>query len=287
SATGSAAAFTVSGTGAMAQFSYNPTGAAGSEILAQSASDASVTLNGIPITSTSNVLSSAVGGLTISLAGTGSSVISVSSSPTGLSSSVAAIATSLNTAISTIAKQTKYVPASSASSAASSGGSAKSGALLGNFSATSLKNDLMSSVSGLVASGVSAAAVGLSINSAGSVSFNATSFASEYAQNPGAVQKLVGDLYAKLNNITVGAIGASSAATATGTAETGFIAAQTTALNGVVTSLNSQISSIQQQNAAAIKTLLSQYTAAETKSSSASITEAYLSIFNTTTSSSS
>jgi flagellar hook-associated protein 2 len=286
SGTGASAAFTVSGTGALAQFDYNPTTSGGSETLAQAAGNAAVTLNGIPITSTTNVLGSAVAGLTISLAGTGSSVISVSSAPTNLSSSVEAVATSLNAAISTITKETKYVPATTSSSGSGSS-SAKAGPLLGNFSATSLKDELMSSVSALVASGVSAGAAGLSINSSGSISFNATSFANEYAQNPAAVKNLVTALYTKLDGITVGAIGAGSSSSATGTKETGFIGTATTSLNAVVTSIDSQITELQKQNSAALNILINQYTVAENKASSASIAESYLSIFTSTSSSSS
>jgi flagellar hook-associated protein 2 len=292
SGTGSSAAFTVSGTGALAQFDFNPSSSTANsgEILAQTASDASLTMNGVPIVSTSNTLGSAVAGVTISLVGSGLASLSVSSSPTNLSTSVQSVATGLNSAIAAITAQTKYVAASSGSSSASA---AVSGPLLGNFSATSLKNALQTSVSALVASGISAGAVGLSINSAGTIAFNATSFASEYAKNPTAVQKLVGQLYKTLNTITVGAIGGSASASSTTTAAaattkkvTGFINQQTTSLNAVITSINSQIMQMTKQDVAALKTLQAQYTLAETKASSASITETYLSIFNSTSSSS-
>ncbi len=277
SATGSSAAFNVSGTGALAQFNYNPSSAHTGETLAQAATDASLTLNGIPITSTTNTLGSAVAGVTISLAGSGNASVSVSSSPTNLSSSVQAVATGLNAAIATIAKETKYVPASSGASSSS----AKSGPLLGNYSATSLKNDLVSAVSGLMASGVSAGAAGLSVSGSGTISFNATSFASEYAQNPNAVQKLVSDLYTKLNGITTGAIGAASGSSngVHTAATTGFISAATASLNASVSSIDSQITQMQKQDAAQLKILAQQYTAAESTAYKASISQSYLSIF--------
>jgi flagellar hook-associated protein 2 len=288
SGTGSSAAFTVSGTGALSQFDFNPSSstANSNEISAQSAADASLTLNGVPIVSASNTLSSAITGVTISLVGSGNAALAVSSAPTNLSNSVQGVATSLNAAISTIAAETKYTPASSASGSASS---AVSGPLLGNFSATELKNELMTSVSGLAASGVSAGAVGLSINSAGAVSFNATSFASEYAKNPTAVQNLVTDLYKTLDSITTNAIGGSGSSTSsTGTAakNTGFISAQTASLNGIITSIQSQITQLTKQDTAQIQNLINEYTIAETKASSASITQTYLNIFSSTSSSS-
>ncbi len=277
SGTGSAAAFTLSGTGALAQFNYNPGSAHPTETLAQSAANASVTLNGIPITSSTNSLGSAIAGVTISLAGSGNALVSVSSSPSNLSSGVEAVATSLNAAIATIAKQTKFVPASSGNSSST----AQAGPLLGNFSATELKNQLLTSVSQLVASGVSAGAAGLSISGSGAVAFNASNFASAYAKNPKAVQTLVGDLYQNLNNITTSAIGAASgSASGVHTAKsTGFIDAATTSLNALITSIDAQALQLSKQNAAQLKILQQGYIIAENKASSASITQTYLGIF--------
>lgn len=277
SSTGSSAAFTVSGTGALARFDYDPGSAHTGETVAQSAADATFSMNGVPITSSTNTLSSVVSGLTFALTGSGNAVVSVSSSPTNLSSSVEAVATSLNNAISTITLETKYVPASSAS-----GTAAQAGALLGNFSATSLKNELLSSVSGLVASGVSAGAVGLSINSSGAVSFNTSSFASEYAAHPEAVQKLVGELYTTLNGISTKAIGTSSGTTSSGmhtAATTGYISTATASLNALISSIDSQITQITKQNAAQLSILEQEYTTAESKAYDASITQTYLSVF--------
>lgn len=277
SATGSAAAFSVSGTGALSQFDYNPSSAHTGEVLAQTAGNASVTLNGIPLTSSTNSLGSAITGVTIALAGSGDAVVSVTSSPSNISSSVQAVATSLNAAIATIAKETKYAPAPSSAS----GSASQSGPLLGNFSATELKNELLNSVSQLAASGVSAAAVGLSVSSTGAVSFNAASFATEYAKNPTAVQNLVSGLYTTLNGITTGAIGTSSgsASGVVTTKTTGFISTSTTSLNALITSLDSQATQISKENAAQLKILESQYTVAENVATNASITSEYLGIF--------
>jgi flagellar hook-associated protein 2 len=279
SGTGSSAAFTVSGTGALAQFDYNPSSAHSGEVLAQSATNASVTLNGVPITSSTNSLGSAVAGVTIALAGSGNAVVSVSSSPSNLSGSVQAVATSLNAAVATITKETKFTPPATTATGASSGGSA--GPLLGNFSATELKNELLTSVSQLVASGVSAGAAGLSVSGSGTVSFNATSFASEYAKNPTAVQNLVSGLYTSLNGIANSALGTSSGS-ANGTVTTkttGIVAAATNSLNGLITSIDAQVTQVEKQNAAQLKLLQQEYTVAESNASNASITQTYLGIF--------
>jgi flagellar hook-associated protein 2 len=280
--TGASAAFTVTGTGALSQFAFNPSSSSvnAGETMAQTAQDASFTLNGVPIISATNTLSSTISGVTLTLAGSGTTSLSVSSSPSNFSTSVQSVATSLNKAISLIATATKYVPASSAN------GSASAGILLGNFSATELKNELVTSVSGLVASGVSAGAIGLSVSGSGAVSFNATSFANEYATNSTAVEKLVSTLYKSLNSISTSAIGGSAVGSSGGTKTTsGFISAQTTSLNAIITSLDTQVKQQTKASSAALKRMEAAYSVAESKASSASITESYLSIFNSSSSS--
>ncbi len=282
SGSGSGTAFSVSGTGALAQFSYNST-TPGSEVLAQSAANATLTLNGIPITSATNNMGSAIAGLTISLAASGNASVSVSSSPAALSGNVSAVARSLNAALSAITTETKFAAPSSAASSSSSS-SAKSGPLLGNFSATNLKNEFMSAVSSLEASGVSANAIGLSITSSGAVSFNSTAFSSAYAKNPTGVESLVSQLYTSLSSITTNAIGSSnstttSSAAATSGTYTGFISAQTDSLNNSINTIEQQVTLLSQQGSATLKELSAEYTVAENISSSASITQAYLNVF--------
>ena len=277
SGTGSSAAFSISGTGALKQFNYSSatnTGSSG-EVRAQAASNATLTLNGIPITSATNTLSSAVAGATISLASSGNASLTVSSAPTGLSSNLNSVVSSLNSAISAISSATKF------SSKKSSGSSTTSsaGPLLGNFSASNLQNELMSAISSLAASGLSASQVGLSISSSGKVSFNNASFASVYAQNPATVGSMVSKLYDNLKNIAAGSIGASSGSSKTGTKMTGFISAQTTSLNNSINSIEQQVTQTSKQASASLQSLSSEYTTAEDMASSASITTAYLSIF--------
>jgi flagellar hook-associated protein 2 len=286
SATGSSQAFSVAGTGALAQFSYTTGSSTGGETLAQTASDAKLSLNGVPVTSTTNSLSSAISGLSLSLAGSGNTTVTVSSAPTSLSAAVSSVASSLNSALSMIAKETRYVPAGSASA---SGSAAKSGPLLGNFTATDLSNQLLNSVSAAAASGLSANAIGFSVSSAGTVSFSSTKFSSAYAKNPTGVQNLVGQIYKTLDSITTGAIGGSGTSTnstGTTTKNTGSIGAQTTSLQSAVTSVNAQVTEINKENAAQLKILLAEYTTAENASTSASITQSYLSIFNSSSTSS-
>jgi flagellar hook-associated protein 2 len=280
SATGSSQAFSVQGTGALAKFDYSSAGGgSGSFTRAQAASNAGFSINGVPVTSSTNSITTAVSGVTISLTGSGSTTVSVSSSPGGIANAVDSVATSLNAALSSIAKETAFTPATSSTSSTSSASSATAGPLLGNFTATDLTNQLLTSVSGAAASGVTSNTIGLSVSSTGSVSFNSATFAAAYAKNPTAVTTLINQIYKNLSTVTTGALGSSGT--------NGSINAQTTALNDDVTSINSQIASITTSNNDQLQILVQEYTAAETESTSASITESYLSIFNSTTSGSS
>ena len=284
SATGSSQAFTVAGTGALAQFSYTSS-TPGTETSAETAADAQFSVNGVPVTSATNTVSSAISGVTLTLAGKGSSTITVGSAPTALSSAVSSVATSLNSALSAIAKEIAFVPASSATSSASASASAQkatSGPLLGNFTATNLSDQLLTAVSGAAASGMTANSIGLTVSSAGAVTFNAGTFATAYAQNPTAVQSLVTQVYKTLDGISTAAIGGSGSSTnITGTTSksTGSIGAQTASLQSSITSLASQAAQITKENNAQLEILVQEYTVAENASTQASITQSYLDIF--------
>lgn len=271
SGTGSGAAFSVSGTGALAQFAYSSADA-GSDVRVQSAVNATLNLNGIPITSDTNTLSSAVSGMTISLVGSGAADLSVSSAPGNLSGNVGQVASSLNAAIAAISAETKFVSTKSGSSTTSS-----AAPLMGNYSADSLKNNLMNAVSTLEASGVTANQIGLSISSTGKISFSSASFASAYAKTPTQVGRLVSDLYNTLKTVTASAIGSAKSGSSKGMS--GFIPSATDSLNESINAIETQVTQISTQASATLKSLSSEYTVAEDKASSASITDAYLSIF--------
>jgi len=275
SGTGASAAFNVSGTGALAQFDYKTSSANSTEIMAQTAANAAFTLNGIPLSGSSNTLSNVVNGLTLTLASSGDAVVSVSSSPATLTSALSEITTGLNSAIAIIAKETKF--ASTASTSSASSATITTGPLMGNYSATELKNNLLSAVSQLAAGGISAGAIGLSVSSSGSISFNTSSFTTQFASNPTAVESLVSHLYSALSTVTTGAIGAASGSGTTKT--TGFLTTETTSLNAVITSIDNQINQMSTLDASKLQAVETEFTAAESKASNASIVESYLSIF--------
>jgi flagellar hook-associated protein 2 len=295
SAPGSSNGFGFSGSGGLTGLKY-ASGSAGSFSLAQKAQDASLKINGVPITSTSNTISSAVTGLTIKLATSGSTSLTVAASASTISTAVSAVATNLSAAIATIAKETKYVAPKSSASASASSSKATAGPLLGNFTAANLSTQLLASVSGAAASGLSATAIGLSVSSTGKVSFASATFNTAYAANPTGVSALVSKIYTSLSGVTTGALGSSSATTtaassangsATVSSNSGAIAAQTTALQNAIKGLQADALQIAKENNAALEILVQQYTKAESASTDAQITQSYLSIFTGTSNSSS
>jgi flagellar hook-associated protein 2 len=280
SATGSSQAFTVSGTGGLARFSYSPSASGGSFTNTSLAKNAGLDINGVPVSHNSNTIGSAVTGLTISLAAssTTGTTIKVNNSPAGLTTAFSSVASTLNAAIAGITTEIKYTPA--VKSASGSGSTAAAaGPLIGNFTATNLQSQLLTAVSGAEASGISAAGIGLTVSSAGTVSFTGSTFESTYQSNPTAVEKLVSNIYTTLKDITNGALGS---ADSTGG---GTIGAQTTALDADVSSITSQVAAITKSNNEALQILVGEYSIAEAAAQNAAITETYLSLITNASSS--
>jgi flagellar hook-associated protein 2 len=278
-APGTANGFSLAGAGALSTLNYSAS-AAGA-FTAVPATNANLFINGVPVTSASNTLSSAVSGLTIHLGGSGTSTINVATSSSAVANNLSAVASTLSKAISSIATQTKFV---SASAASASSASAKSGPLLGNVTADQLSNSLLGAISGLAASGYSAAAVGFTVGANGAVTFSASTFATAYAADPTAVNNLVGKIYSSLHTVAAAALGSGSGSAASvyngsGTASKGTIGAQVTTLQNEEKNLVTQESLIQKENTAALQILVKQYTTAESNQTNAQISQAYLSIF--------
>lgn len=227
--TGSQQSFTVSGTGALSGLSYGSTGS-GTMTQARAARNATLNVNGVPISSQSNTLTGAIPNGSVTLAGSGSTSVSVSVDPSKLSSGVSSVIKKLNSAVSAIGKATAFQQGSGSSSS-------KAGPLLGDYSATSLSTKLVNAVSGLSNGTLSARDIGITTNKDGSVSFDSTKFAAAFQSNPSAVNSLVSQLHDQLSSITQAAIGTAG--------QGGFIAAQQKSINQGISNLNSEIN---QQN---------------------------------------
>src|SRR5579884_2055600 len=188
-ATGTANAFTITGTGALAGFSYFAGSSGLSE--SQAAADASFSLNGFTVTSV-------VPGLTLTLAASGSATVTVSQSAAALDSAAQSVVSALNNALSTIGKLTAYSPVSGA------------GPLLGDVGLEIVRTNLLNAISASALTGAAAGtpytslrSIGFTVTSGGTVSFDDAAFQNAAAANYGAVASLLGE-FGTASNPAVG-----------------------------------------------------------------------------------
>lgn len=97
--TGTANAFTASGSGALSGFAFSTQ---------QTAQDAAYSINGLPLTSSSNTVANAIGGVTMTLAATGSSTVTVGTDTAGIQKQVQAFVDGFNSVNSKIKSLTAY-----------------------------------------------------------------------------------------------------------------------------------------------------------------------------------
>jgi flagellar hook-associated protein 2 len=186
-ATGSANAFTVTGTGGLAGLSYHA-GASGLS-QTQAAANASFSLNGTAIASGSNTISGVVPGLNLTLAMSGSATVTVSQSVSALDSAAQQVVSALNQTLNTINQQSAYSPVS--------GG----GPLLGDVGLQMLRSDLLTAITTPPQTAAvpntpyrTLSSVGFSITSGGTVSFDDATFRSAAQANYTAVAGLLGEI---------------------------------------------------------------------------------------------
>lgn len=144
-------------------------------------SPADFTVNGVPNQSTSNVITSAIPGVTMNLLATGSSVVAVPSDPGATADQVNTLINDIQTAISTIQGQT-----------GPGGVLAGDGAL--NSLVSQLEDTLTSNVGGQPIGYQSLADIGLSESysqsSGMSITFDSTAFTQALQTDPGAVTSM-------------------------------------------------------------------------------------------------
>jgi flagellar hook-associated protein 2 len=215
SKTGTANAFTVSGSGGLAGFSYQQAasgqGASGQGAsgltLSQAAANASFSLNGLTITSGSNTVNRVVPGLTFTLAASGSATVTVNQDVSALDKAANNVASALNTVLTTINQYSTYDPVSGA------------GPLLGDVGLQILRNNLLSAITGPGGGGstqnspyTSLSTVGFNITSGGTLAFDDSKFQSAAQSNYAAVTGLLGKAAVASNpNVTVQGTGSAEA----------------------------------------------------------------------------
>lgn len=190
--TGTANAFTVSGTGGLSGLSYH-TGAF-DLTKSQDAANAGFSLNGIAITSGSNTITGVIPGVTLALAGSGSATVTVSQSTAALDAAARGVVQALNQTLGIINKETAF-------SAASGGGP-----LLGDVGVEQLRQTLLNSLTAQL--GVGGAGGGSSFTSLSSVGFQITS-GGTITLDDDAFQTAAGTNYAAVASL-LGAIGVAS-----------------------------------------------------------------------------
>jgi|SRR5215472_709365 len=183
-ATGAASAFTVTGAGGLAAFTYHA-GASGLT-QTQAAANASLSLNGLAITSGSNTLKGAVPGLTFTLAASGSATVTVNNDVSALDQAANGVVSALNNVLTTINQYSSF----SASSGA--------GPLLGDVGLQILRTNLLDAITAPGGSGEahnaaynSLSSIGFTITSGGTLTLNDAAFQSAAQSNYGAVTALL------------------------------------------------------------------------------------------------
>lgn len=146
--------------------------------------DAQLSVNGVAISSHTNAVTGAVGGVTLNLAGTGSSTLSITRDSSGVSSAVQAFVTAYNGIVSTISNVAGYNATTQAG-----------GPLLGDFGVQSMQSQLAnvldSALPGLAAGGPqSLADVGVTLQQDGTLAFDSSKLASAISTNPTQVSQI-------------------------------------------------------------------------------------------------
>lgn len=269
--TGADQAFGVSGTGSLAGLHYAAGSGSPTMSVGEAARNASFTLNGAAIVEPKNSGLAVMKGLTISLVASGSATIKVAASSQALSSVLSKFTSQFNNALSVLAKQTEYKAAATSSGSAS--GKATVGPLLGDVGVEQLSQDLLSTVAGAAEGGLAAASIGLSVGSAGSLTFSSAALASAYAKNPMAVNMLVQQIEQGVSAVVAGAVGGTNG---TPGGAGGFVGAETKDLQTSVTSIGQQVSAQQKLAAEQVADLEHAFTVVEAQFGSASTTLDYL-----------
>ncbi|WP_426662769.1 flagellar filament capping protein FliD [Rhodanobacter aciditrophus] len=256
--TGVANGFTVSaGAGSSAGLSSLATtlNTAGSN----EASDASLSIDGIAVTSASNSVSGALNGVTLNLAATGSSTLTVSQDTGTVTDAVANFVTAYNSYISTVGTLGSYDTSTK-----------QGGVLLGDSTLMSVQRQVNSVLSGTVAGNSigSLAALGITRNADGTLSSNSSTLASALQSNPGAVQDLFAGAngYAtRLNSMLDGF-----------TSSSGIIATRTASIQNQLSNLSQESTALTARMNVYATQLRQQYTALDTLMSSLNNTSSYL-----------
>lgn len=184
SATGVANAFTVTssgGDGNLAALNFNPaTDAAKATTQAQ---DAKFTIDNTPATSASNTVTSAISGVTLTLAKTGPSSVTLANDPSTVTSQMTSLVNAYNSFIGTYQTLTKYDPTNQ-----------QVGALIGDATVSSIKSQISNLIGQRVPGNGSVGSLsdlGVSFQVDGTLKLDSTKLTNALTNNPTGVQSLL------------------------------------------------------------------------------------------------
>ena len=223
------------------------------------ASDASLSIDGIAVTSASNSVSGALNGVTLDLAATGTTTLTVSQDTSTVESAVSDFVDAYNSYASTVSTLDSY-----------DADTQQSGVLLGDTTLMSIQRQINSVLSGSVPGNSigSLAALGITRNADGTLTLDSGKLGSALQDNPSAVQ----DLFAGSNGYATrldSALGGF-------TDSDGVIATRNASINQQLTSLSQESTALDARMSVYEAQLRQQYTALDTLMSSLNNTSSYL-----------
>ncbi|MBA2077188.1 flagellar filament capping protein FliD [Rhodanobacter sp. PCA2] len=226
---------------------------------ASEASDASLSIDGIAVSSASNAVSGALNGVTLNLATTGTTTLTVSRDNSAAQSAVAGFVSAYNSYVSTVGTLSSYDQSTR-----------QAGVLLGDTTLMSVQRQINSVLSGKVTGNAigSLAALGIKRGADGTLTLDSGKLDSALNGNPGAVQDLFagGNGYAtKLNSALNGFTGSG-----------GIIATRIASIEKRLGGLGQQSAALTARMNVYAAQLRQQYTALDTLMSSLNNTSSYL-----------
>jgi flagellar hook-associated protein 2 len=236
------------------------------------AADASFSVAGVPLTSPSNSVSSAISGVTITLAGlTAGAVGADPGAPASATVSVANDTSTVETNVQNFVTAYNTLQSALATLGGYDSSTGTAGPMLGNPVLTNIQNQIQSALYSVVGSSAdnSLAAIGITTNSDGSLSVNNATLENALASNFTAVSQLfssTGGVAATLNSAITSDLGGSGSITSYSQS----LVSQENALTTQTNTLNTQMSALS-------ASLTQQYATLNTLLSSLQSTSSYLS----------
>ncbi|MDP5240684.1 flagellar filament capping protein FliD [Uliginosibacterium sp. 31-16] len=263
--TGTANTFKLSG---LSDFSYNPATATGSGLSTVSnAADAKLTVDGIAITKSSNVVTDAIQGVTLNLSKTnvGSATkLTVTTDTSAIQTKVAAFVSAYNAVASVIKVQTSY-----------NADTKVAGTLNGDASVRSIQSQLKSTLTSMVGNGSTnrLAQIGIAFQKDGSLALDSTKFQAALADTT----KDVAGLFAKDTITGVTGIAsqiATKVASMLGT--DGVVTTRTAGINSTIKNIDKRIDTLNDRLVSIEKRYRAQFTALDSTVSSMNSTSSFL-----------